>query len=58
LAYIDPAYLKTHYKNHPTKIEYSSRLDTIDGLPEEIGKADLILITHHHKNHCKRITVD
>ena len=57
IIYIDPAYLKTYYKNYPKKIEYSAWPDPIDGLPEELGKADLILVTHHHKDHCKRVTI-
>ena len=58
LIYIDPAYLKTHFKNYPQKIEFSSWPDPIDGLPEEMETADLILVTHHHKDHCKRVTLD
>jgi L-ascorbate metabolism protein UlaG (beta-lactamase superfamily) len=27
-------------------------------LPEELEKADLILVTHHHKDHCKQVTID
>lgn len=58
IIYIDPAYLKTCFKNYPKRIEFSSWPDPIDGLPEELEKADLILVTHHHKDHCKRVTVD
>jgi L-ascorbate metabolism protein UlaG (beta-lactamase superfamily) len=58
IIYIDPAYLKTYFKNHPKRIEFSSWPDPIDGLPEELEKADLILVTHHHKDHCKRVTVE
>ncbi len=58
LIYIDPAYLKTYFKDYPTRIEFSSWPDPIDGLPEELEKADLILVTHHHRDHCKRVTVD
>jgi len=58
LIYIDPAYLKTYFKNYPKRIEFSSWPDPIDGLPEEMEKADLILVTHHHKDHCKRVTLD
>jgi L-ascorbate metabolism protein UlaG (beta-lactamase superfamily) len=58
IIYIDPAYLKTYFKNYPKKIEFSSWPDPIDGLPEELPKADLILVTHHHKDHCKRVTVE
>ena len=58
LIYIDPAYLKTYFKNYPKRIEFSSWPEPIDGLPEELEKADLILVTHHHRDHCKRITID
>ena len=58
LIYIDPAYLKTYFKNYPRRIEFSTWPDPIDGLPEELEKADLILVTHHHKDHCKRVTLD
>jgi L-ascorbate metabolism protein UlaG (beta-lactamase superfamily) len=58
LIYIDPAYLKTYFKNYPKRIEFSTWPDPIDGLPEELETADLILVTHHHKDHCKRVTLD
>lgn len=58
VLYIDPAYLKTYYKKHPTKIEYSTWPDEIDGLPEELPIADGILLTHGHKDHCKRVTIN
>jgi L-ascorbate metabolism protein UlaG (beta-lactamase superfamily) len=58
IIYIDPAYLKTCFKDYPSRIEFTSWLDPIDGLPEELDSADLILVTHHHKDHCKRVTVD
>ncbi len=58
LIFIDPAYLKTYFKDYPKRIDFSSWPDPIDGLPEELEKADLILVTHHHKDHCKRVTVD
>ena len=58
LIFIDPAYLKTYFKNYPKRIEFSSWPDPIDGLPEALEKADVILVTHHHKDHCKRVTVE
>lgn len=56
--YIDPAYLKTCFKHYPKKIEFSSWPDPIDGLPEALEKADIILFSHHHKDHCKNVTVN
>ena len=56
--YIDPAYLRTYNKHHPQKIEFSSWPDPIDGLPEALEKADVILFTHHHKDHCTRVTAN
>jgi L-ascorbate metabolism protein UlaG (beta-lactamase superfamily) len=58
ILYIDPAYLRTYYTTHKSKIEFSRWPDPIDGLPEELGPADIILVTHHHKDHCKHITVE
>ena len=57
IIYIDPAYLKTNFAHYPKRIEYSTWPDPIDGLPEELEKGDIILITHHHKDHCKNVTV-
>ncbi len=57
IIYIDPAYLKTNFAHYPKKIEYSKWPDPIDGLPEELEKGNIILITHHHKDHCKGVTV-
>ena len=58
IIYIDPAYLRTYYTKYPKKIEFSKWPDPIDGLPEKLPKADIILITHDHADHCKKITVD
>lgn len=58
LIYIDPAYLKTNFARYPKRIEYSTWPDPIDGLPEELEKGDLILITHPHKDHCKSVTIN
>ena len=41
----------------PKRIEYSKWPDPIDKLSEELEKGDAILITHHHKDHCKKVTV-
>ena len=56
--YVDPAYLRTYFTNYPKKIEFSRWPDPIDGLPEELEKADIILFTHHHKDHCKSVTLN
>jgi L-ascorbate metabolism protein UlaG (beta-lactamase superfamily) len=59
VIYIDPAYLKKYYRNYPKKVEFSSWPDPIDGLPEkDLEKADVILVTHHHKDHCKGVTTN
>lgn len=58
ITYIDPAYLRTYFTHYPKRIEYSKWPDPIDGLPEELEQADIILITHHHKDHCKKVTVN
>ncbi len=57
ITYIDPAYLRTYYLNHPGHIEYSKWPGPIDGLPEQLPCADVILLTHHHKDHTKPLTV-
>ena len=51
IIYIDPAYLGTYY-------EFSKWPDPIDGLPEKLETADVILITHDHKDHAKDVTVN
>jgi L-ascorbate metabolism protein UlaG (beta-lactamase superfamily) len=58
IIYIDPAYLRTYFTEHPKKIEFSTWPDPIDGLPEELVKADIILLTHDHADHCKKVTAD
>jgi L-ascorbate metabolism protein UlaG (beta-lactamase superfamily) len=57
IIYIDPAYLRTNFSHYPKRIEFTKWPDPIDGLPEELEKADVILVTHHHKDHCKHVTV-
>ncbi|MDI9438263.1 MAG: MBL fold metallo-hydrolase [Euryarchaeota archaeon] len=56
--YLDPSYLKKYFKDHPTAREYSNWPDEVDGLPDDLEKADIILVTHHHKDHVKKVTVD
>ena len=58
IIYIDPAYLRTYFTKHPNKIEFSKWPDPIDGLPEKLVKANIILLTHDHADHCKKITAD
>ncbi len=59
LIYIDPAYLKKYYAGFSNKVEFSTWPDAIDGLPDkDLEKADVILVTHHHKDHCKKVTLN
>ena len=59
IIYIDPAWMRTLFANYPKKVEFSRWPDPIDGLPEkDLEKADVILLTHHHKDHCKNVTVN
>lgn len=57
IIYIDPAYLRTNFAKYPKRIEFSRWPGPIDGLPEELEKGDVILVTHHHKDHCKNVTI-
>lgn len=56
--YIDPAYLRSYYTHYPEKIEFSKWPDPIDGLPGKLAKADIILVTHNHKDHAKDVTIN
>lgn len=56
IIYFDPAYLRTYFSKYPDKTEFSKWPDPIDGLPNGLEKADFIFITHHHKDHCKKVT--
>lgn len=58
IIYFDPAYLNTFFKKYLHKTEFSKWPDAIDGLPDGLEKADYIFITHHHKDHCKKVTVE
>ena len=58
IIYIDPAYLSSYYTRYPQKIEFSKWPDAIDGLPEKLAKADLVLVTHAHKDHAKDVTIN
>lgn len=58
VIYFDPAYLTTYFSKYIDKTEFSKWPDPIDGLPNGLEKADYIFITHHHKDHCKKVTSD
>jgi len=58
VIYFDPAYLKTYFSKYKDKTEFSSWPNPIDGLPNGLPKGDLVLITHHHKDHCKKVTLE
>ena len=50
ILYIDPAYLKPMFKDYPEK--------GTDDLPEDLEKADIIMVTHEHQDHCSPTTVN
>ncbi|PKL47634.1 MAG: hypothetical protein CVV37_08145 [Nitrospira bacterium HGW-Nitrospira-1] len=58
VVYIDPDYMRTYFMNYPKRIDFTKWPDPIDGLPEELEKGDVILVSHHHKDHCKWVTVN
>lgn len=58
VVYFDPAYLRTYFSKYPDKTEFSKWPNPIDGLPNGLEKADFIFITHHHKDHCKKVTTN
>jgi len=59
IIYVDPSYLKRYYKNYTKKVEFFTWHDLIGELPEKrLEKADVILVTHHHKDYCKGVTVN
>ena len=58
IIYIDPAYLRSYFTHYPKKIEFSKWPEPIDGLPEKLAKADIILLTHDHKDHAKDVTIN
>ncbi len=51
IIYIDPAYLKTMFNDYPKKA-------IVEKLPENLEKADMILVTHEHQDHCNPATVN
>ena len=57
-VYIDPAYMKKYYIYSPDKVVFPDSPNSDDGLPEaDLPRADLILITHQHQDHCQVLTL-
>jgi L-ascorbate metabolism protein UlaG (beta-lactamase superfamily) len=56
--HVDPSYLEKFFENHPAKIEFSRGPQGVDGLPEPMEKAGLILITHGDFDHLNPATVE
>ena len=50
VIYVDPAYLIAMFKDYPKKVGAE--------LPEDLEKADIILVTHEHRDHCSQATVN
>lgn len=59
VIYLDPAWIQNNFTKYPKKVIFSHYPNPMDGLPEpDLPKADLILVTHHHKDHQKKVTID
>lgn len=59
IIYVDPAWIQKNFNSYPNKKIYSHYPEPMDGLPEkDLPKADVILITHHHKDHIKTATIN
>lgn len=57
VIYIDPSFMKTLYADHFKALGYKNN-DPFDGLPmKELSKADIILLTHNHADHCNNDTI-
>ena len=50
VLYVDPAYLKPMFKDYLKK--------GTDDLPEDLEKANIIMVTHEHRDHCSPATVN
>ncbi|MHB1253799.1 MAG: MBL fold metallo-hydrolase [Candidatus Humimicrobiaceae bacterium] len=59
IIYIDPAWIQKNFDNYPKKIIFSHYPDPMDGLPKpDLPEADIILVTHHHQDHIKTVTLN
>jgi L-ascorbate metabolism protein UlaG (beta-lactamase superfamily) len=56
--YIDPSYVDSFFAGHPSRIEFSRGPGGVDGLPEQLEKGDLILITHGDFDHMNAKTIE
>lgn len=56
--HVDPSYVDRFFANHPGRIEFSRGPEGVDGLPEPMEKADLILITHGDFDHMNPATTE
>jgi len=56
--HVDPSYLERFFEGHPAKIEFARGPGGVDGLPESMEKADLILITHGDSDHMNAVTIE
>lgn len=51
VVYVDPAYMEAMFEDYPKKA-------STENLPEDLEKADIILVTHEHPDHCSSVTVN
>ncbi len=56
--HVDPSYLDRFFEGHAAKIEFARGSSGVDGLPEPMEKADLILITHGDLDHMNPATIE
>lgn len=58
VIYIDPSFMKSYYRKFKETVKFPSFKNDDAELPDNLEKADVILYTHAHKDHCKKITAD
>ncbi len=59
IIYIDPAWIQKNFARYPKKVIFGHYPAPMDGLPaSDLPKADVILVTHHHKDHIKTATIN
>jgi L-ascorbate metabolism protein UlaG (beta-lactamase superfamily) len=57
VIYVDPAWIQKNFTSYPKKVIFSHYPEPMMDYPTRFAHTDIILVTHHHQDHVKTVTL-